>query len=474
MSVSTDKKKVKKAPKTKAVKESKKEKIQVIEISRDALTKTLKTANDFIMKKGTLPVLSTVKLEFTNKECMVSATDLEVSWTKRVKVLKGAVVARCVPADLLIREIQALPQDIVKVELAFSPDTVKINDRCTIWTMSADDFPVLPDIKGKDIEIDNITESLKKVIVAIGGSDTRYTLNGVCFNFADKMIVGTDGHRLHTETLNFKGDVNSQIIIPEKACKAIIKYPHKYEHDRDDWRSKEREVKGMWETKTYTLNVFGNEVKVEYKADKKAEDIDITYSGPVNASGEHKGYVGHYSLTHSKHETIQDYLQKQAEEMYLDYHNPMPVRLSADTKHISCTLAGGTMTAKLIDGTYPDVKKIIPKSQPVKVDFNAKEFLEVMAGVMPVLRDSKGVKLTVNGKIDIQGMNPGTADYKWSVDAKSSGKGKDKTLIVGMNAQYIIDAVRAYGESGTVTMELSEELSPCLINKKAVIMPMRV
>ena len=140
---------------------------------------------------------------------------------------------------------------------------------------------------------------------------------------------------------------------------------------------------------------------------------------------------------------------------------------------ISLELAGGTMVSQLVEGEYPAYEAVIPVDLPVKVSFDGVEFLNLMKGVAPITtQEYQLVKLTINGRLDVEMKNPEHGHYKWHMPCESEGKGKGD-FVIGFNARYLIDAVSAYKQP-LVTMEMKDKNTACLINSKAVIMPMNV
>lgn len=138
-------------------------------------------------------------------------------------------------------------------------------------------------------------------------------------------------------------------------------------------------------------------------------------------------------------------------------------------------LSGGQMFSRLVEGTYPAYDQVIPKENPIKVRFQGAELLKILEGALPLCRND-AVKITVNGRLEVATSNPDLGDYNWRMPCRSEGKG-DEVLTVGLNAKYVIDAVKSFTtkENDEVTLELPEKpLAPCILNGKAVIMPMRI
>jgi len=115
-----------------------------LEFSRQVFIEAMKVAMDITEKKSIMPILSHVHLksdapngEYTS--CTLEATDLQITWVRRIHG-KGDAVNRCIPGKLLMNEIKALP-DGANVELTFSRHAVSVNGRCEILTPDAEEFP---------------------------------------------------------------------------------------------------------------------------------------------------------------------------------------------------------------------------------------------------------------------------------------------------------------------------------------------
>ncbi len=357
---------------------------KTIYLDRAELQNTLKVALDFINKNDHMPILQCVKLVTDNGECTISATDLEVSWSKII-LFEGDLISICIPATVLYKEVAALPSEISEVELTFKKEAVHINGRCKIYTMDVDDYPILPSLdaqEAKETKINDLLIGLKHILRAIGDGDPRYTLNGACIDLESKKILATDGHRLHFDDIQIKDlfilekTINKQLIIPKSAATLAVKH------------------------------AASNSIK----------------------------------LTND---------------------------------FISLHLAGGVMLARLIDGNFPKYTNIIPEDNPIKTEFSTNEFLKILEGALPLVGNSSGIKLTFNGALVIQSQNPELGSYKWEMPCHVTGMESDE-FAIGFNAQYLIDAVKSYDENGLAILEMLNQERPCLINKKAVVMPMRI
>ena len=135
------------------------------------------------------------------------------------------------------------------------------------------------------------------------------------------------------------------------------------------------------------------------------------------------------------------------------------------------------LISKVIDGKFPDYKKVVPTSNDKTLVVSSKDFINSIERVASVSLDRKeGVKLAIN-KNDIQ----------LSVNSANSGEGNEKikadfnseNLNVSFNSKYLID-IAAEVEDKNLKMSLKDSVSPVLIedvsdkNSYYVIMPMKI
>jgi len=148
----------------------------------------------------------------------------------------------------------------------------------------------------------------------------------------------------------------------------------------------------------------------------------------------------------------------------------------SETK-IRFEFSGVTLTSKLIDGTFPDYGRVIPKDNDKTLQVDGKRFAEAVDRVSTISTEkSRAVKLNLDeGRLTLSVTNPdsGSATEELSV-SYSSGP-----LEIGFNARYLLDiTTQLDGEQATLV--LADSGSPTLVrdgdDDKAVyvLMPMRV
>jgi len=144
---------------------------------------------------------------------------------------------------------------------------------------------------------------------------------------------------------------------------------------------------------------------------------------------------------------------------------------------VKFSLGNMKLISKVIDGKFPDYKKVVPTDNDKSLVVPSKDFINSIERVASVSLDRKeGVKLTVN-KDSIQ----------LSVNSANSGEGNEKinaefnseNLNISFNSKYLID-IASEIEDRNLKMNLKDSVSPVLIedasdkNSYYVIMPMKI
>ena len=200
-----------------------------IKISKDELQKSLSDIQGIIEKKTTMPILSHFLMDIKHDGCTLYATDLGTGIKKSVKVLEVIEEgAFCVSATRLYEMVRELQEDLI-LEYE-NQEWIKIKSgraNFRIAALNPDDYPLWPVIDDeKLIKIGSTTLStmIEKTVNCTGENDPRYALNGVLLHIQGDLkritMVGTDGHRLASVTIEIEIDFSDEIkiIIPRKAA----------------------------------------------------------------------------------------------------------------------------------------------------------------------------------------------------------------------------------------------------------------
>ena len=151
--------------------------------------------------------------------------------------------------------------------------------------------------------------------------------------------------------------------------------------------------------------------------------------------------------------------------------------MQSSENKIKFTLGKMKLISKVIDGKFPDYKKVVPSTNDKILTVPSKDFVSSIERVASVSLDRKeGVKLTIN-KDNVQ----------LSVNSANSGDGNEKIkaefssdkLNISFNSKYLID-IASEIEDKNLKINLKDSVSPVLIedlsdkNSYYVIMPMKI
>ncbi len=153
------------------------------------------------------------------------------------------------------------------------------------------------------------------------------------------------------------------------------------------------------------------------------------------------------------------------------------LKMNISENKIRFCLGNMKLISKVIDGKFPDYRKVVPTNNEKTLIVSTKDFINSIERVATVSVDRKeGVKLTIN-KSTIQ----------LSVNSANSGEGNEKieakfnseNLNISFNSKYLID-IASEVENKDLKMNLKDPVSPVLIedmsdkNSYYVIMPMKI
>jgi DNA polymerase-3 subunit beta len=153
------------------------------------------------------------------------------------------------------------------------------------------------------------------------------------------------------------------------------------------------------------------------------------------------------------------------------------VTLRVSPTRLSLTAGVTTLATKLIDGTFPDYDRVIPKDGECRALVDAAALDAAVARVSTVSGErGRAVKFAfAAGLLTLSVTNPDTGEARDEVEAEWSAP----PLEIGFNAGYVADILGALpGKAARLAMK--DPGSPCLITAEGdtaslfVLMPMRV
>ncbi len=199
--------------------------------TKENLYKGLQITSQISGRNASLPILNNILLKTKEGILQVCATNLEIGIVTSVrgKVIQDGNIT--VQGRLFNELVSLLPED--KINLELEDFNLKINcvgHRAVIHGLSADDFPMIPEVIKKPqvfVSSEELSEALEQVVLAINPNENRPEISGVLFIGSSKklVLVATDSYRLteKTITLNKSLGFEWQTIVPLKTAQQLIR-----------------------------------------------------------------------------------------------------------------------------------------------------------------------------------------------------------------------------------------------------------
>lgn len=158
-----------------------------------------------------------------------------------------------------------------------------------------------------------------------------------------------------------------------------------------------------------------------------------------------------------------------------DKEDDVIVDLSENKIRITC--GSVVMTSKLIDSTFPDYERVIPRGNDKQLQISCEDFTQAVDRVSTISTErGRAVKLSVSDdRLILTVNNPESGSATEEVQAGYSAEPLD----IGFNAKYLLD-IASQLQSDEAIFMLSDPGSPTLIRDSGdedtlyVLMPMRV
>jgi len=136
------------------------------------------------------------------------------------------------------------------------------------------------------------------------------------------------------------------------------------------------------------------------------------------------------------------------------------------------------IATRIIDGEYPDYKKIIPTEHVVKAQFNSFEFTEAVRLTDIFAKEGNNtikIRFDPEGKIKITSLSEETGQHESNLSAEIEGE----LVEIAFNSKYLLDFLNNI-KSEKINFESNGNVSPCVLipdNQKDfihIIMPMQI
>ncbi len=153
------------------------------------------------------------------------------------------------------------------------------------------------------------------------------------------------------------------------------------------------------------------------------------------------------------------------------------VRIVLGNNHIQCNLANQRFTSKLIDGRFPDYKRVMPEASGNNLVVNRDAFKQALVRASILSNEKyRGIRIIMdNNLLKLQAQNPDQEEADVELEIHYEGQ----PIEMGINVNYMIDVLNTSSQE-TVQGFIKDANSSCLLTfpdeseAKYVIMPMRL
>ena len=153
------------------------------------------------------------------------------------------------------------------------------------------------------------------------------------------------------------------------------------------------------------------------------------------------------------------------------------INIGISDNNFSISNKNTTLIMRMVDGDFPDYKRVIPEEGKNKAIINKDLFLHALKRISILSSEkSKGIKINLkNDTLVLTSSNPDLGDAKEAIDIIYDGD----DISIGFNAKYIIDILQVI-KTENIILNLKDNISPGRITPEgdedhiSVIMPMRL
>jgi DNA polymerase-3 subunit beta len=134
---------------------------------------------------------------------------------------------------------------------------------------------------------------------------------------------------------------------------------------------------------------------------------------------------------------------------------------------------GNTVTARLIEGEYPNYEQLIPDTHEGRLTFDPAEMAEAVKLTGLLARDTTPIRFDMNGTTTITASSPDMGEASAVVES-AVWNGDHEGMSAAFNPTYFLEGLTA---SGASSFEIRDGLRPLILrgeNRLALVMPVRM
>lgn len=154
-----------------------------------------------------------------------------------------------------------------------------------------------------------------------------------------------------------------------------------------------------------------------------------------------------------------------------------PVKVVLGSNHIQCELPQQRFTSKLIDGRFPDYKRVMPAAEGNTMIMDRETLRQALVRASILSNEKyRGIRVILSeNQLKLQAQNPDQEEADVEIEIDYQGDAME----IGFNVNYMLDVLNTSGHDVVQAM-IKDSNSSCLLmfpeepDSKYVIMPMRL
>jgi DNA polymerase-3 subunit beta len=198
-------------------------------VSSALLLKELQKLGGIINNTNTLPILDNFLFEVNKNNLIITASDLETTFSSIINVESELDSMVALPARLLLDTLKTFPEQPLTF-LKTEKNTVEIianNGKYAVAYVGGEEFPKAPEVTDSrtiQIKSNTLHTAINTTLFASGNDDLRPVMSGVFFQFSSEALtfVATDAHKLvkYSRT-DIKAEETAEFIMPKKPLQLL-------------------------------------------------------------------------------------------------------------------------------------------------------------------------------------------------------------------------------------------------------------
>ncbi len=166
---------------------------------------------------------------------------------------------------------------------------------------------------------------------------------------------------------------------------------------------------------------------------------------------------------------------KTVEELLRTLSDSGPLKILATPKQIAFEFDGILIVSKLVEGSYPNFRQVIPQANGERVALERETFLTAIRRTSQLVSDAvSGVKLTfTRNRLEILAAAAEIGEARETMDVKYNGP----DIAISFNPAFVMDPLKAL-TTDEVFLDLQDDTSPGILRSTIsfvyVLMPIRV